>query len=597
MKHTRYVFILAIVAAAAAGSVVGQTIVTLDGPQTDVYEDCTNRFHIRYAYEPGDGSAITAFSNGFRIWTTNNGYTDRPGPILRDTLPIPGGWANAMGGGVFYSAASNDGLTEDTVGFGAFRLFTPGLVDPFDEKTFRILVPVGAQAGDTLCIDSAFFEPIGEWMWSASGSFSCTGVPDWGGPYCWEILPCCPSPNICNLGACCLPGDSCVEMLEDSCAAAGGTYLGDGTICSPISCTPFPPGPDNDSSTSLGVFRIYIDSMFRPLIQDWATVMSIPPCGSTITQAGCYDGLDTNRLTSPLLFDRGTIIARSDPHLDGSAPDNTGAPTGAGPYATTVGDADMQLLPPFEGPAGRTEVHTAVAAFEMEDFGSGVMVRAGHSLGLPLSPGEVESKAGQYFPGESFFNVFVEVTLPGLGSPPETAILDNSDPLLIVNDSLTELPPKIVYIHDNTSAVPIRFANSHSGGDWNAGDLLGYLVLAGHGYRFDMAKKDPGDINLFLDIMNEHLAQDGEMPITTSCCNGDGIRGNVDGVTGVGGPIDVADLSYLVDYLFRGGPVPPCIDEANIDGVVGVGGPIDVADLSYIVDYLFRGGPTPAACP
>ncbi len=67
--------------------------------------------------------------------------------------------------------------------------------------------------------------------------------------------------------------------------------------------------------------------------------------------------------------------------------------------------------------------------------------------------------------------------------------------------------------------------------------------------------------------------------------------------SGPGGEIDVADLSYLVDFLFRGGPAPPCEDEGNVDDVVGPGGPFDVADLSYLVDYLFRGGPPPPDCP
>ncbi len=79
-----------------------------------------------------------------------------------------------------------------------------------------------------------------------------------------------------------------------------------------------------------------------------------------------------------------------------------------------------------------------------------------------------------------------------------------------------------------------------------------------------------------------------------SCCVN---RGNIDAVIGAGGPIDVADLSYLVDYLFRSGPPPPCDEEGNVDSVVGAGGPIDVADLSYLVDYLFRAGPVPPPCP
>jgi len=82
-----------------------------------------------------------------------------------------------------------------------------------------------------------------------------------------------------------------------------------------------------------------------------------------------------------------------------------------------------------------------------------------------------------------------------------------------------------------------------------------------------------------------------------SCCNGDGLRGNVDGIAGGGGEIDVADLTYLVAFLFHGGTAPPCIDEGNVDGFTGAGGPIDVGDLSYLVAYLFQGGSPPPPCP
>ncbi len=81
------------------------------------------------------------------------------------------------------------------------------------------------------------------------------------------------------------------------------------------------------------------------------------------------------------------------------------------------------------------------------------------------------------------------------------------------------------------------------------------------------------------------------------CCNGDGIRGNVDNIAGAGGEIDVADLTFLVAYLFQSGNAPPCMDEGNVDGITSVGGPIDVADLTFLVEYLFLGGPAPVACP
>ena len=63
--------------------------------------------------------------------------------------------------------------------------------------------------------------------------------------------------------------------------------------------------------------------------------------------------------------------------------------------------------------------------------------------------------------------------------------------------------------------------------------------------------------------------------------------------------IECGRLTYLVDYLFKDGPPPPCEDapgyypEADIDA----SGAVNVADLTYLVDYLFKGGPQPAPCP
>jgi len=62
--------------------------------------------------------------------------------------------------------------------------------------------------------------------------------------------------------------------------------------------------------------------------------------------------------------------------------------------------------------------------------------------------------------------------------------------------------------------------------------------------------------------------------------------GDVDGSTG---PADIADLVYLVDYMFTGGPAPPDISAANMDGF----GTVDIADLVHLVDFMFTGGPPP----
>ncbi len=79
-----------------------------------------------------------------------------------------------------------------------------------------------------------------------------------------------------------------------------------------------------------------------------------------------------------------------------------------------------------------------------------------------------------------------------------------------------------------------------------------------------------------------------------TCCNHDGIRGDVDGS---GGSPNVGDLSYLVSRLFDQppGPAPPCFEEGDIDASSS----INVGDLAYLVAYLFDqpSGPAPAACP
>jgi len=56
---------------------------------------------------------------------------------------------------------------------------------------------------------------------------------------------------------------------------------------------------------------------------------------------------------------------------------------------------------------------------------------------------------------------------------------------------------------------------------------------------------------------------------------------------------NVADLSYLVEYLFFDGTPPPILEAANVDGEGGV----NVADLTYLVDYLFFAGPEPICGP
>ncbi len=79
-------------------------------------------------------------------------------------------------------------------------------------------------------------------------------------------------------------------------------------------------------------------------------------------------------------------------------------------------------------------------------------------------------------------------------------------------------------------------------------------------------------------------------PTMLKCCIAQ--RGNVDGDPD--NQVNVADLTYLVAYLFQGGPEPPCMGEANVDGDPDE--QVNVADLTYLVAYLFQGGSPPLDC-
>lgn len=76
----------------------------------------------------------------------------------------------------------------------------------------------------------------------------------------------------------------------------------------------------------------------------------------------------------------------------------------------------------------------------------------------------------------------------------------------------------------------------------------------------------------------------------SDCCQG--FRGNVDGDPDDN--ITIGDLVFLVNYMFNGGIIPPCMKEANVDGDIFE--QIEISDLIMLVNYMFNGGPEPAIC-
>ena len=78
--------------------------------------------------------------------------------------------------------------------------------------------------------------------------------------------------------------------------------------------------------------------------------------------------------------------------------------------------------------------------------------------------------------------------------------------------------------------------------------------------------------------------------ISRDCCTN---RGDIDN-NGTEEP-DIADLIYMVTYMFQEGPPPACMLAIDINGDE-LPDP-DIADLMYLVTFMFQDGPPPAPCP
>jgi hypothetical protein len=222
----------------------------------------------------------------------------------------------------------------------------------------------------------------------------------------------------------------------------------------------------------------------------------------------------TFKVESPVLFDVNTKIGRSvglnESELPGSR-DRAG--TLVGTAGTLVRDSDMTILPVgYNPPQGLREIHTEVRDLDLTHF-TGAAVRAGINLSpFRLSPGEVLSfnvfaDSLNDLPAQSFFNLNVDADLPAFGSFLGATLTNTTEPLLVVAQSISSLPPSVVYIHANSSAVPVFFKFPVPGMNANAQEKFGELVLAGHGMQ-----KTEADAPQFVAYMHDQVQ---EMPTST----------------------------------------------------------------------------------
>jgi hypothetical protein len=216
-------------------------------------------------------------------------------------------------------------------------------------------------------------------------------------------------------------------------------------------------------------------------------------------------------------------------------------------------------------------VHTFIESIHLT--GGGFEVKAGNQAPLrPLSAGEVESLSGNSgdpsldFPATSFFDVFVEVVVPALGGFPSVQLV-NVDPLLVQSESITSFPPTVLYVHGNSSAVPLYFYKDLAALGIHRGDLFGQLTLAGHGVGFRES-----DVAEFEAAETESETHRGRLPLQAN-------------------PIPHVNIVDEVSNTPTPTPTSaPCIGDCNGDQAV------TVDDILILVNIVL-GSAQHSACP
>jgi len=232
----------------------------------------------------------------------------------------------------------------------------------------------------------------------------------------------------------------------------------------------------------------------------------------------------------------------------------TGAPIGAiAVYASSV---DLDYASPQ---AAQHEMVELLVNETMNTIGGLMYNGACFSMDLYGARGEKTFKS---------YHIFGDVSLQVRTDTP-TSMTVVHDPDISAGSSSFEIT--VVGVEDALCAISRNY------------ELLGYGYTDDTGYtviEFDVPITAGDPLDLVVTAYNKvsYITQITVNPGTF-------VRGDANG----DGLTNSADITYLINYLFKNGPAPDplWLGDCNCDGI------INSSDVVYLINYLFKGGPPP----
>ncbi len=528
-------------------SAKSQTSITLDhvdnisdGNKIDTGQIVT--FHLRLTNN--SGVPLVGITNGYNIYSSD-GATWTTSTFEKTSAITITMFDNLL----FAYTSSISGSDADTIGFGGYSLFAPGIPDGFDEIVYTISIgPAGAESHDkTICLDSAWYPPTNDWLWATD---DIVIVPDWDGPHCYTINKCVGGPDSDGDGV----ADECDNCPDNSNPEQADTDSdGWGDACD--NC-PLDENQDQSDSDSDNIGD---------------------PCDNCpeITNADQADA------------DNDGVGDVCDNCPETNNPDNTDSDTDG------IGDA-CDNCPSFFDPDGTDS--------DSDEFGD-----------VCDNCPDIANQGQEDFDNDGFGDACDNC--PFLSNH-DQADSDNNGIGDICEASETQLTiePDTLYVAFLRSINPkfLTFRAGNLVGGKSVSDLnlstlrinntaipaTSEILVSSPGFSGEVLEITLEVYNflnnaiLYWDTSNRFYNLSGEFNDNSSLDLSSvyTIIGHTSGDLTSDGIVNISDLMFLINYIFKNGINPVPLEAANMNGL----GNIDISDLIYLICYLYKDGPAPS---